>query len=118
MSKVVFWNLELFINDNKLSDFKSLMNEMVTSTKSETGTLGYEWFISEDKSICHIYERYASSEDVLVHLGNFGTKFAERFLACVTPTRLHVYGEPSAEVKAGLDGFGPVYLKTFGGFSR
>ena len=117
MSKVVSWNLELSINDGKLTDFQSLMDEMVASTKSEVGTLAYEWFISADKSICHVYERYASSEDVLIHLGNFGN-FAERFLACATPARLHVYGVPNTEVKAGLDGFGAVYLGTFGGFSR
>ena len=29
-----------------------------------------------------------------------------------------VYGEPSDEARAALDGFGAVYLGTFGGFSR
>ena len=66
----------------------------------------------------HIYERYADSDAAVVHLGNFGAKFAERFLQCFEPTDLYVYGEPSDEARAALDGFGAVYLGTFGGFSR
>jgi hypothetical protein len=68
--------------------------------------------------VCHVHERYADSAAALVHLGNFGAKFAERFLQCFEPTDLYVYGEPSDEVRATLDGFGATYLETFGGFIR
>ena len=54
----------------------------------------------------------------LAHLGNFGAHFAERFMDCVTPTSIDVYGEPSDEVRAALAGFGAVHHGTFGGFSR
>ncbi len=70
------------------------------------------------RTVCHIYERYADSDAALVHLGNFGAKFAERFLECFEPTSLFVYGEPSDEARAALDGLGAVYLGTVGGFSR
>ena len=91
---------------------------MVESTQAEAGTLSYEWFLSEDAGTCHLYERYQDSNAALVHLGSFGSKFAERFLGCVELTALHVYGEPSEELRAVHDGFGAVYLGTFGGFSR
>ena len=35
------------------------MNEMVESTQAEPETLSYDWFVSDDRSTVHIYERYA-----------------------------------------------------------
>jgi hypothetical protein len=54
----------------------------------------------------------------MIHLGAFGSKFAERFLSCVEPTGFSVYGDPSDDVRGVLDGFGAVYLGPFGGFAR
>ncbi len=118
MSSVVSWNLRVSINAGQLEAFRTLMEEMVASTKAEAGTLGYEWFLSADSGSCHVNERYADSGAVMEHLGSFGANFAERFLACVAPTSIDVYGEPSAEVREGLAGFGPVYHSPFGGFTR
>jgi len=118
MSTVVCWNLQVAVREGRLPDFRSLMNEMVESTRAEAGTQTYEWFISEDGTTCHLYERYTDSAAALVHLGNFGSKFAERFLSCVEPTGFTVYGNPSDEVRGALDGFGAAYLGWFGGFSR
>ena len=89
---------------------------MVASTLQEAGTLGYEWFLDGDGTTCHILERYADSDAVLAHLGTFGAQFAQRFLQCFAPTGLTVYGDPSPEARTALDGFGAVYLGTWGGF--
>ena len=114
----VSWNLRLAVREGRLEEFRALMNEMVESTKGEPGAQGYEWFVSADGGTVHIHERYADSNAVLAHLGTFGAKFAERFLGCVDPTGLAVYGEPSDEARAVLDGFGAQYLGPFGGFNR
>jgi quinol monooxygenase YgiN len=116
MSEAVSWNLQLSVQEGRLDDARSLMEEMVQATRREPGTRAYEWFLSNDGSVCHINERYADSSAVVEHLGNFGANFAERFLACLTPTAFCVYGEPSDEARAVLDGFGAVYLGPFGGF--
>jgi len=118
MSTIVSWNLQLAVRDGRLDDFRSLMNEMVESTRAEAGARTYEWFITEDGAACHIYERYADSGAAMVHLGTFGSVFAERFLSCVEPTGFSVYGDPSDAVRGVLDGFGAVYLGPFGGFAR
>ena len=118
MSSTVSWNLQLAVRDGQLDAFRSLMEEMVESTLAETGTLTYEWFLSEDGTICHLNERYADSEAAMVHLGNFGSKFAERFLACVDPTALHAYGNPDEAAREVLLGFNAVFLGAFGGFAR
>ena len=118
MSNTISWNLQMSVREGRLNDARDLMSEMVASTKQEPGTIGYEWFLSADGKTCHINERYADSEAVMVHLGNFGSKFADRFLACVEPTSLSVYGEPSTEARAALDGLGAAYLGWLGGFVR
>lgn len=119
MKSNVCWMLELSIKSGKLNDFKTLMGEMVNSTKtSEPSTLNYEWYISNDNKTCHIYERYLDSNAVMIHLGTFGQKFAERFLAVVEPTRFIVYGNPSKDVTEALSGFGPVYMAQIDGFAR
>lgn len=118
MSNTVSWNLQLAVREGQLNAARSLMEEMVASTLEESGAQGYEWFLSEDGKTCHINERYADSDAVLIHAGSFGSKFAERFMACFEPTGLSVYGEPSAEARAALDGLGAHYFGPLGGFSR
>jgi quinol monooxygenase YgiN len=115
----VSWILEIDINDSKIDDFKALMAEMVSATQAdEPDALNYEWFISDDAKHCHIYERYSDSTATMTHLGNFGAKFAERFLGMVAPTRLTVYGDPSAEARAALAGLGAVHMELLGGFAQ
>ena len=117
MSDAVHWTLEVSINDGQLSTFKELLNEMVSSTRSEYDTLIYEWYFSDDESICIINERYRDSRAAMMHLQAFGS-FAERFTAAITPTRFIVLGNPSAKVREGLSGLNPRYLKLESGFSR
>lgn len=118
MSNVVSWNLQLAVRDGQLEAFKSLMEEMVTATRSEPGAEAYEWFFSEDGTICHLYERYSDNDGVMTHLGNFGANFADRFMGCVEPTGFFIYGNPSDEARGVLSSFGAVFLEQLGGFAR
>jgi quinol monooxygenase YgiN len=118
MGNAVSWLLEVEIDPDQIGEFRALMQEMVSSTEHEPGTLAYEWFISDDDSVVHIYERYADSAATMVHAQAFGERFAERFVAAITPISFNVYGSPSDDVKAALAGLGPTYVKPFGGFAR
>lgn len=119
MSEHVSWLLELDVHPGKAGELRSLMREMVDATHAnEPGTLDYEWSVSADDSICHLFERYADSAAAMIHASTFGARFAERFLQVVSPTRLVLYGSPSAELAAALEGFSPVRMRTIGGFSR
>ncbi len=117
MTDTIHWLLEMQINDGQLSNFKSVMADMVASTDKEQGTLLYEWFFSDDQSTCLISERYRDSAAALAHLDNFGA-FAERFLAAATPRRFTVLGSPSAQLSEALAAFSPAYLGFEAGFSR
>jgi hypothetical protein len=62
MTKNVYWVLELAINPGRFEDLKTLMTAMVEATqKNELGVLNYEWAISNDQQVCHLYEHYQNS---------------------------------------------------------
>lgn len=119
MGHNVHWLLEIDIKDGEQQNFTKLADEMSQATMAdEPGAMNYEWFLSADGGHCHIYERYRDSAATMVHLGNFGSKFAERFLGMVTPTRLVVFGDPNQEVRDALAAFGAVHMQQFAGFAR
>jgi len=119
MNENVYWVLELAVQPGRLNDLRSVMHDMVEAASSnEPGTLNYEWNVSSDGSVCHIYVRYLDPAAVMTHMRAFGTKFTARFMELVTITRFVVYGSPDAEVRAALAAYGPVYFAPFGGFKR
>lgn len=119
MSKNVSWLLELSIKPDSLRAFDSLRKEMIADVKAnEPAAVHYEWYISEDKSICHIYERYSDSAAVMTHLANFGERFAERFFAAVDATRMTVFGEASQEAQNALAQVGATFMNNWDGFVR
>lgn len=118
MENHVSWVIELAVKPGELETFKTLMEEMVAGTSTEPPTLNYEWYISEDDSVIHIFEKYADSDAMIAHVSGFLEKWAARFLACVDVTRFTVYGDPSAAAREMLAGFGPTYLGPWGGFAR
>ncbi len=118
MSDVVSWVVDHFIKPGQLDNFKALVEELVQSTRNEPNTLAYEWFLGEDNSSCHIYERYADSAATMTHLGTFGEKFADRFNPMVEYKQFAVYGAPNDEVKSVLGGFGATFMGQLNGFAR
>jgi quinol monooxygenase YgiN len=117
LSDNVFWIAELAIRPGQLEAFKALVNDMVEATKAEPGALNYEWFISEDGTTCHIYERYADSAAVMAHMATFAA-FGERWAATVEMTGTTAYGAPNDEVKGLLAGAGGTLMAPLGGFAR
>ena len=118
MTDEISWVLMLSVKEGQLEAFRVLMNEMVQATQSDHGTTVYEWFVSEEESSVHIYERYTDSDVLLVHLGEFGENFADRFFACVDPTGWYVFGNPSDAAVEALTSSGAQILSPFGGFAR
>jgi quinol monooxygenase YgiN len=105
-----FWRLEVKINPGKLQDFLSVARDLMATMDQEPGTLGYGYYLSDDKTVCHIHEHYRDSVGLAAHAENFGRVFAERFMAACTPTHFNVYGQPNAAAKAILAQYGPSYL--------
>ncbi len=100
-----------------LESVRALLEEMVTSARSEPGTLSYAVYVSEDGQTITFYERYADEAAVLAHQTRFGERFAERAMAAMTCTRITVLGSPGEEVRKTISGCHPIYLQPFGGYS-
>ena len=121
MKARVSWVNELAVKDGRLETFRDLMEEMVSGTSSEPGTLAYEWYISHDGSTVHVVETYADSAGVVAHHVSEGfalQNWAGRFRECVEVIRVVVYGDPDAAARVILDRLGATYYSAWGGFSR
>lgn len=118
MGDEISWVLAVNVKDGKGDDFRTLMEEMVASTKDEEGAVTYEWFVSDDGGQVHLYERYRDNDATMVHLGNFGANFAGRFFGCVDQIGMWVYGPADDRVKAALGAGGAEFLGPYGGFAR
>ncbi len=110
--------LQCAVKDGQLDTFKELMEEMVAGTNDEPGTLNYEWFISEDGSTVHIYEKYADSEATVKHFNAFREKWARRFMDCVAVDGMTTYGNPDEAASELIKPLSGKMLSTWGGFSR
>lgn len=118
-SPEVSWLLELTLAPDTTKAFMTLMGEMVAATReNEPGASIYEWSTSSDGHTVWILERYRDSDAVMTHLGTFGSRFAERFLALLTPVRMVVTGSPDDRVRKALEGLHPAWGAPVGGFSR
>ena len=119
MSDIIEWVLEMKVQDGQLDNVQPLIEEMVAATKAdEPGALVYEFYMTPGKTHCTVIERYADNAAVMAHLGNFGAKFAGRFMAAFSPLRFTVYGNASKEVREALAGMGATHQVPAGGFHR
>lgn len=119
MSDIIEWVLEMRVQEGQADNVQPLLDEMVAATKAdEPGALHYEYYMNADRSTCTVLERYADNAAVMAHLGNFGAKFAERFLAAFAPERFTVYGPANDEVRTALVGFGATHQEMVAGFHR
>jgi quinol monooxygenase YgiN len=114
----VSWVVQCAVKDGQLDAFKELMEEMVAGTSDEPGTLNYEWFISDDGSTVHIYEKYADSQATMAHVKGFMEKWAGRFMGCVDVKGFTAYGNPDEAAQKAMEPFGGKLLGTWGGFAR
>lgn len=114
MGNQIAWHVVLAVKQDQFGSFQALTREMVNFTRTESGVLCYQRFASEDGKFVHGYERYADSSAALSHLRNFATLFSERFSALVDRDRFTVFGQPSHDLRAVLDRFGAIYLRSFG----
>jgi len=118
MSENVYWVIELAVNPGRFEDLKTLVAELLEANRKEVGFLTCEFAISDDRQVCHIYERFEDSAAMISHMQSFGPKFAERFFAILKPTRIVIYGTPSAEVKEAVAEFNPIYMTPLADFRK
>src|SRR5258707_8108655 len=116
----VSWVNELAVKEGKLETFNQLMEEMVSGTSNEPGTLAYEWYISHDGGTVHVVETYADSAAVVAHHVSEGfalQNWARRFMECVRVIPGVVFRDPDAAAPLNLDHLRATHQSPPGGFS-
>ena len=105
MSKIQT-SAKMKIPPGMLEEYKQQVAEYIRQIKEkDTGTLQFDWFISEDKTECEVRETYTSSESALAHQDHLHELQGIIFKKFGLPYSLVIYGDPSTEllenVKAG-----------------
>jgi quinol monooxygenase YgiN len=118
MSNNISWHVELQVKSGQLEALCALTNAMVESAKTEPGALIYERYISHDRQIVHVFERYVDAHAAVAHLIEFGKAYGEKFGKMVDRKRFTVFGTPTSGLKEILDPLGATYATALAGFSR
>src|SRR3954471_22799623 len=75
--------------------------------EKDYGILTYHYFIDDgDRPVIHVFEEYESSKAHLDHFANIDQQAVGRLIELVELSDPHYYGEPSAEERDPLSGFG------------
>ena len=118
-SDEVYWVVTFTIPQGQMDSFKKIVAPLCKDTEKEPGALEYEYTASADQGTVDIIERYRSSDAVVAHVTQtFGPKYSKPFLEIAKVKQFVVYGTPTAEAKKVLEGFNPVYMTPFDGFTR
>lgn len=117
MSENIIWTVDGKIKDGERAAFDAVMHDLIEASSKEAGTMHYEWYIAEDQTSIHVYERYQDAAAAMAHLGTFGAH-AERFLAAVEVTGFVVYSKLTPELEEGVAVLNPVSMTPFGGFVK
>ena len=95
--------VELEITDYKT--FEQLVEEWSATEQGCSGTLMFEWYISENKSQATLIETFADEEAQAVHMKNIET-YGETFMACTNPQKFTYLGAVTDVVKERVAAFG------------
>lgn len=98
------------IHPGKLEEFKRLSaNCVALAREKDPGTIRYDIFLSDDGTQAVVYEEYASSEACVRHFENMGENAAAIF--AIVDVEGEMWGEPSPELRQGLEQHGVRILK-------
>lgn len=101
------------------AEFKKIAKKMVDHTKTEPGTLVYQWYCDDDATHCTVYERYKDSDAWIKHVtSNKIQKLLPQLLNHSEMQRFDIYGNVSKEARKMMDNFGATYLDRKMGFER
>jgi quinol monooxygenase YgiN len=99
----------LKVREGKLEEFKRQAAEMMRLTREkDTGTLAYDWFLSEDGNECEVREAYVNADALIDHAFNVREARDALFASFAYDHRMAFYGEPSPRLlelvnKIGVD---------------
>ena len=86
----------LKVRDGQLEGFKRQAAEMMRVTREkDTGTLAYDWFLSEDGTECEVHEAYVDADALVEHALNVREARDVMFAEFAYDHQMAFYGDPS-----------------------
>ncbi|MGC1423230.1 MAG: putative quinol monooxygenase [Terracidiphilus sp.] len=119
VQQVVRLTVNLTINEGQTETFKSIAKSMTEGSKSEPGTLGYEWFAKGDGKHFTLLETYADAAAIEAHFtGPVVQEWVPKLAAVCAVDAFEIYGDPGPKVAAMAAGFGAVISQYWVGIER
>jgi len=116
--EIVRFVVQLAVKPGKFEAFDSIIKTMAAETQKEPGALGYKFYLSPDRSRCHLIESYRNIEAVQAHMsGPVVRDFVPKLLEAATLSNFEVYGDPGAEAANVLAGLGATIYSASHGFN-
>jgi quinol monooxygenase YgiN len=95
------------VRDGQLEGFKRQADEMMRQTREkDTGTLAYDWFLSEDGTECEVREAYVDPDALIDHAFHVRDARDVMFQEFAYGHRMFFYGETSPRLDAFTEKIG------------
>jgi len=90
----------LKVREGKLEEFKRQAAEMMRQTRDkDTGTLAYDWYLSNDGTECEVREAYVDADALVDHAFHVREARDALFAESAYDHRMAFYGEPSPRLE-------------------
>jgi quinol monooxygenase YgiN len=98
---------QLKIREGQLEGFKRQAAEMMRQTREkDTGTLAYDWFLSNDGTQCEVREAYVDADALVEHAFHVREARDVMFAEFAYDHKMAFYGEPSPRLLELVDRIG------------
>jgi len=119
VEKIVRLTLNMTVSPEQMDAFKSLALSMTEGTKSEPGTLGYEWFVSDDSKRFRLVETYEDAAAIEAHfMGSVVQQLVPKLAEVCTVDGIEVYGDPGPVVTGMVAASSSTIFKYWTGIGR
>ena len=111
--------VELTIHEGQYDAFDGIARDMTAGSKSEAGTLDYEWYLSADRRRCRLVESYVDSAALAKHFdGPVVQQLLPKLAARCTIDRIEAYGNLDQDIAATLAKSGHEIFPAWQGINR
>lgn len=98
---------QLKVRDGQLEGFKRQAAEMMRVTRElDTGTLAYDWYLSEDGTECQVLEAYVNADALVDHAMHVFPAREVMFAQYAEGHQMTFFGEPSPRLVEVVKKFG------------
>jgi quinol monooxygenase YgiN len=119
LEQVVRLTVHFVVSGEQLEEFKRIAQAMTAVSRTEPGTLGYEWFASADGKRFRLVEAYVDASAIEAHFrGPAVQQWVPKLAAVCKVDGFEIYGDPGPMVAEMAGGLGAVVFQYWLGIDR